>query len=202
MSWFRGMILSSSLLFVLAFCPAAGQETSKVDSTALKHWQDLRFGMFIHWGPVSQTGQEIGWSRGREIPVEEYYRLYLTFNPTHFSAEDWAIAARQAGARYVVLTSKHHDGFCLWETRQTDYSIMNSPLKRDVVKELALACKKQGLAFGLYYSTCDWHHPDFPIDDLHPLRNHPDRKKLNVSWAFFFALAKYRAKKSRNNPAF
>ena len=65
--------------------------------------------------------------------------------------------------KYIVLTTKHHDGFCLWDTKQTDYNIMHSPFGRDVVKELAEACKKQGIAFGTYYSTCDWHHPDFPL---------------------------------------
>jgi alpha-L-fucosidase len=123
----------------------------------------MRFGMFIHWGPVSLTGHEIGWSRGQETPIEEYDNLYKRFNPTQFNADDWVSAAKAAGMKYIVLTTKHHDGFCLWDTKQTDFNIMNSPLKRDVVKELAAACKKQGIAFGTYYSTCDWHHPDFPL---------------------------------------
>ena len=65
--------------------------------------------------------------------------------------------------KYIVITTKHHDGFCLWDTKLTDYNIMNTPFHRDVVKELAAACKKQGIAFGTYYSVCDWHHPDFPL---------------------------------------
>jgi len=129
----------------------------------IEQWKDARFGMFIHWGPVTLKGTEIGWSRGREIPVEEYDALYKQFNPAHFNADDWVSVAKAAGMKYIILTTKHHDGFCLWTTRQTDFNIMNSPLKRDVVKELSEACRKQGMAFGTYYSTTDWHHPDFPL---------------------------------------
>lgn len=128
----------------------------------LEWWKDARFGMFIHWGPVSLNGTEIGWSRGRELSIEEYDSLYLRFNPVNFNADEWASVAKAAGMKYMVLTTKHHDGFCLWDTKYTNYNIMNSPFNRDVVKELSEACKKQGIAFGTYYSTCDWHHPDFP----------------------------------------
>lgn len=144
-----------------ADAPAASP--SKVDSQALRHWQDVRFGMFIHWGPVSQTGKEISWSRGKQIPIEEYDNLYKTFNPQKFNAETWVNVAKAAGMKYIVLTTKHHDGFCLWDTKQTDYNIMHTPFKRDVVKELSEACHRQGIEFGCYYSTTDWHHPDFPL---------------------------------------
>ena len=130
---------------------------------AVKRWRDLRFGMFIHWGPVSLTGKEIGWSRGRETPMEEYDSLYKRFNPEKFNADEWVAVAKSAGMKYIVLTTKHHDGFCLWDTKETDYNIMNTPFGRDVTKELADACRRGGLAFGAYYSTCDWHHPDFPL---------------------------------------
>lgn len=130
---------------------------------AVKRWQDMRFGMFIHWGPVSLTGHEIGWARGSQTPIEEYDNLYKKFNPEKFNADEWVKVAKDAGMKYMVLTTKHHDGFCLWDTAQTDYNIMNSPFKRDIVKELSDACKKQGMAFGTYYSTCDWYHPDFPL---------------------------------------
>jgi len=128
----------------------------------MRKWQDARFGMFIHWGPVSLTGQEIGWSRGAQTPVAEYDALYKKFDPVKFNADEWVKAAKDAGMKYIVLTTKHHDGFCLWDTKQTDYNIMNTPFKRDVVKELAEACKRGGIGFGAYYSTCDWFHPDFP----------------------------------------
>jgi alpha-L-fucosidase len=144
--------------------PAIGESGwPPADPAAVERWRDMRFGMFIHWGPVSLTGNEIGWSRGRQTPVEVYDNLYKQFNPVEFDAGQWAGLAKAAGMKYVVLTTKHHDGFCLWDTKQTDYNIMHTPFGRDVVKELAEACKKQGLAFGAYYSTCDWHHPDFPL---------------------------------------
>lgn len=135
----------------------------KPDPAAVKRWQDMRFGMFIHWGPVSLTHQEIGWSRGAKTPIEEYDNLYKKFNPVKFNADEWARIAKAAGMKYMVLTTKHHDGFCLFETKETDYNVMNSPFHRDVTKELAEACRRQGIAFGTYYSVCDWHHPDFPL---------------------------------------
>ncbi len=119
--------------------------------------------MFIHWGPVSLTGKEIGWARGSEIPIAEYDLLYTRFRAAHFDADAWVKAAKDAGMKYVVLTTKHHDGFCLWDTHQTDFNVMRSPFGRDVVKELSAACKRAGLRFCTYYSTCDWHHPDFPL---------------------------------------
>lgn len=129
----------------------------------LRWWADARFGMFIHWGPVSLTGREIGWARGAQVPIAEYDQLYTKFNPTNFNADAWVKTAKDAGMKYIVLTTKHHDGFCLWDTRQTDFNIMRSPFSRDVVKELSDACKRAGIRFCTYYSTCDWHHPDFPL---------------------------------------
>jgi alpha-L-fucosidase len=130
---------------------------------AVEAWKDMRFGMFIHWGPVSLKTVEISWSRGQAVPLDVYDNLYKQFNPVKFNADEWASIAKAAGMKYMVLTAKHHDGFCLWNTKYTDYNIMNSPFKRDVVKELAEACRRQGIRFGLYYSPPDWHHPDFPL---------------------------------------
>lgn len=149
--------------FVSNAAETSAPEWPQADPAAVARWQAMRFGMFIHWGPVSLTGHEIGWSRGAQTPIETYDNLYKQFNPTNYNAAEWVAAAKAAGMKYIVLTTKHHDGFCLWDTKQTDYNIMNSPFKRDVVKELAAACKAQGLAFGTYYSTCDWHHPAFPL---------------------------------------
>jgi len=146
------------LAITSAFCQVNTSHQEK-----LKWWQDARFGMFIHWGPVSLKGTEIGWSRGKEIPVAEYDTLYKQFNPVQFNADEWVKLAKDAGMKYIVFTSKHHDGFCMWDTKYTDFNIMNSPFKRDVMKELADACRKQGMALGFYHSTCDWHHPDFPV---------------------------------------
>ncbi|NOY59371.1 MAG: alpha-L-fucosidase [Calditrichaeota bacterium] len=133
----------------------------KTNVQALKNWQALRFGLFIHWGPVTLRGTEIGWSRGREVPIEEYDNLYKEFNPVLFNAKEWVAAAKAAGMKYLIITSKHHDGFCLWDSKYTDYDIMSSPFKRDVLKELAEECKRQDILFGTYYSILDWHHPDY-----------------------------------------
>ncbi len=153
--------LISVLLTSAALC-AAAQDFAPAQPEALQAWRDARFGMFIHWGPVSLTGHEIGWSRGKQTSIEDYDNLYKRFNPEKFNADEWVAVAKAAGMKYMVLTTKHHDGFCLWDTKQTDYNIMNTPFGRDVVKELSEACRKGGIAFGTYYSTCDWHHPDFP----------------------------------------
>lgn len=134
------------------------------DDPRLEWWKEARFGMFIHWGPVSLKGTEIGWSRGREVPIEEYDQLYKNFNPEKFSAKEWVQIAKDAGMKYIVLTAKHHDGFCLWDTKTTDYNIMNTPFGRDVVKELSDECKKQDIVFCTYYSVLDWYHPDYNID--------------------------------------
>ena len=130
----------------------------------MQWWRQGRFGMFIHWGPVTLKGTEIGWSRGAQVPKDEYDQLYKQFNPVQFNAEEWARVAKEAGMKYIVITSKHHDGFCIWPSKYTEYHIGNSPFKRDVLKELSEACKKYDIRFCTYYSLCDWHHPDYPLD--------------------------------------
>jgi len=139
----------------------------------LKWWRQARFGMFVHWGPVSLKGTEIGWSRvgirrdlGRSketgsIPAEVYDNLYKQFNPVKFNADEWVRIAKAAGMKYFVFTTKHHDGFSMFDSKLNDYKITNSPFKRDVVAELAEACHKAGLPLGFYYSPPDWHHPDY-----------------------------------------
>jgi alpha-L-fucosidase len=96
------------------------------------------------------------------VPIEEYDNLYKQFNPTKFNADQWVAIAKSTGMKYIVLTTKHHDGFCMWDTKQTDYNIMHSPFGRDVCKELSEACKKQGIRFCTYHSVTDWHHPAHP----------------------------------------
>jgi alpha-L-fucosidase len=152
-----------TLLLGLLIVTNMNSQTLPDQDVRLESWKDARFGMFIHWGPVSIKGTEIGWSRGKEIPVDEYDALYKQFNPQKFDALEWVKIAKAAGMKYIVFTSKHHDGFCMWDTKFSEYNIMNSPFNRDVMKELAEACRKEGMALGFYHSTCDWHHPDFPL---------------------------------------
>jgi len=146
----------------------------KAGAQNVQAWRQMRFGLFIHWGPVSLKGTEIGWSRGGErrgrtgtgtIPVEVYDNLYKQFNPVKFNADEWVQIAKDAGMKYLVFTSKHHDGFSMFDSKLTDYKITNSPFKRDVVKELADACHKAGLKLGYYYSPPDWYHPDYRTEN-------------------------------------
>lgn len=135
-----------------------GQVTNK---ESLTKWQDMRFGMFIHWGPVTLRGTEIGWSRGTQVPIAEYDNLYKEFNPVLFDAGEWIGAAKIAGMKYFVITSKHHDGFCLWESEYTEYDIMSTPYHQDVLRQLSDECARQGILFCTYYSILDWHHPHY-----------------------------------------
>ena len=159
------IIIFSCLGFVAAQNLSGGGEANPELTTnrqSLGQWRDLRFGMFIHWGPVSLRGTEIGWSRGREVDFEEYDQLYREFNPVLFDADKWVSIAREAGMKYLILVTRHHDGFTLWDSAHSEYDISGSPFERDVVRELSEACRNQGLLFGTYYSICDWHHPDYP----------------------------------------
>lgn len=160
--------------------PAPGGDAGKTDylhasTNDMRWWREARFGLFIHWGPVSLKGTEISWSRGGErrgtggdkgpIPVEVYDNLYQEFNPAKFNAKEWVAIARAAGMKYLVFTTKHHDGFCEFDSKLTDYKITRSPFGRDVVKELAEACHQAGLKLGFYYSPPDWHHPDYRTEN-------------------------------------
>jgi len=148
---------------------AAAQDYLRAKPQDIQWWREAKFGLFIHWGPVSLKGTEISWSRARRgrrrgrgpIPVEVYDNLYKQFNPVKFDARQWVAIAKAAGMKYLVFTTKHHDGFCMFDTKLTDYKITNSPFGRDVVKELADACHEAKFRLGFYYSPPDWHHPDY-----------------------------------------
>jgi alpha-L-fucosidase len=130
-----------------------------------------RFGMFIHWGHCSQRGLELSWPlvggvgalpNSQSVAVDEYHSTAGTFNPVKWDAPAIARMAKRAGMQYGVLTSKHHDGYSMFHTGQSDYSIEYSPFKRDIVREYTDAFRAEGLKVGLYYSLIDWHHPDYP----------------------------------------
>jgi len=126
----------------------------------LRWWREARFGMFIHWGLYSQLGRN-EWAMNRErIPRAEYEPLADTWRPAERPAREWARLAAEAGMRYAVLTAKHHEGFCLWDTAQTDYNAVRRGPGRDLVGEFVEACREHGLKVGLYYSLMDWRHPD------------------------------------------
>lgn len=138
-------------------------------------FQEARFGMFIHWGlyAIPARGE---WVRSTEEMDSEVYDRYMgEFYARDYDPRKWARAAREAGMRYVVLTAKHHDGFCLFDTATTDFKATNAPCGRDLVAEFVEAVRAEGLKVGLYYSLLDWHHPDYPHygDKFHPMRNDP-----------------------------
>jgi alpha-L-fucosidase len=138
-----------------------------------------RFGMFIHWGLYSLPARH-EWVQSREeISPEDYRQYFDHFNPDQYDPVRWARTAREAGMKYVIVTAKHHEGFCLWDTQQTDYKAPNTPGGKDVLRPLVDAFRAEGLRIGFYYSLLDWHHPHFPIDIYHPLRNQPDVAQLN-----------------------
>lgn len=126
----------------------------------LRWWQDARFGMFIHWGLYAQLGRH-EWVMNRErIPIAEYEKLAAMWKPKKRPAREWAALAKQAGMKYMVMTTKHHEGFCLWDTAQTDYNAVKTGPGRDLVREYVEACREYDLKIGFYYSLMDWHHPD------------------------------------------
>ncbi len=132
----------------------------------LAWWQEAKFGMFIHWGPCSLASVEISWPIMRPEPQwgitqNEYVNLYKGFNPVKYDPNSWVELAKAAGQRYMVFTTKHHDGFCMFDSSFTDYKIANSPYKKDVVAMLAEACRKGNMPLGFYYSPPDMHHPGF-----------------------------------------
>ncbi len=138
-------------------------------------FQEARFGMFIHWGiyAIPARGE---WIRCNErISVEDYQQYFDEFDPVDYDPKAWAKAAKEAGMRYAVLTAKHHDGFCLFDSQHTDYKATKTKAGRDLVREYVDAFRAEGLKMGFYYSTIDWHHPDFPHfgDRQHPMRDNP-----------------------------
>ncbi len=138
-----------------------------------------RFGMFIHFGLYAMPARH-EWVQTREyIRPEDYRKYFELFDPDLFDAREWARAAKAAGMKYAVLTTKHHEGFCLFDSAYTDYKITNTPFGRDLVREYVDAFRAEGLHVGFYYSLIDWHHEHFPIDVLHPLRKYPDAEELD-----------------------
>lgn len=123
-------------------------------------WIRARFGLFVHWGLYARLGRGEFAMNHERIPVREYEKLASDWKPRPGAAREWARLARQAGARYMVFTTKHHEGFCLWDTRQTGFNAMRLGPRRDLVREYVDACRAEGLKVGLYYSLMDWHHPD------------------------------------------
>jgi alpha-L-fucosidase len=151
---------------------APAEPQTATDASGLPAWfTHDRFGMFIHWGLYALPARH-EWVKNRErITDEDYQKYFDHFDPDLFDAADWARRAREAGMKYVVLTTKHHEGFCLWDSALTDYKSTNTRFGRDIVREFVDAVRAEGLRVGFYHSLIDWHHPDFTIDGVHPRRD-------------------------------
>jgi alpha-L-fucosidase len=138
--------------------------------------------MFIHWGLYALPARHEWMQTNEQVPAEVYEQRYLgRFDPDRYEPSAWAAAAAEAGMRYLVVTSKHHEGFCLWDSSLTDFKSTNTPARRDLLRPMLDAFRGRGLRVGVYHSLIDWHHPDYTIDSVHPLRNHPERLRLNES---------------------
>ncbi len=177
-----------SLLLILFFAGVAafpqkklGNETEQQKAERMAWWTHDRFGMFIHWGLYALPARH-EWVKNHERMDNEAYQKYFElFNPDLYNPAEWARMARMAGMKYVVLTAKHHEGFCLFDSRYTDYKATNTPIGRDLVGEFVEAFRAEGLKVGFYFSLIDWHHPDYTVDRVHPQRTTSDEEyaKLN-----------------------
>lgn len=132
---------------------------------------EARFGMFIHWGLYALPARHEWVKHYERISDEAYQKYFDRFNPDLYTPTEWAKAAANAGMKYFVITSKHHEGFCLWDSEHTDYKATNTPYGKDLLKPMVKAFRDEGLRVGFYYSLIDWHHPEFPVDRIHPQRD-------------------------------
>lgn len=178
--------------------PLAIAQTKSPPDPRLQWWREARFGMFIHFGAYSALGgqwkdkiskrnqvaeQIRDWA---QIPEKDYEPVVKQFNPAKFDADQWVRIAKDAGMKYIVITTKHHDGFCLFDSKYTDYDVMSTPFKRDIMKELADAARRQGIRICWYYSIMDWHHPDYT-----PVRPwEKDRSTAGADFERYFAFLK------------
>ena len=150
----------------------------------VRWWQGARFGMFIHWGLYSIPASGEWVMSEKEMTVEEYHKYFELFNPVDYDPKKWVRAAKRAGMKYIVLTAKHHDGFCLFDTAYTEYKSTNTKIGRDLVKEFVEACREEDIRVGIYFSLIDWSHPDFPKygDRQHPMRNNAAYKNEKINF--------------------
>jgi len=211
LSWMAGIVgaaLTGAAIITCAFearaaesssaasAPVVAAETPEQRDARMQWWREARFGMFIHWGLYAiPAGSWNGKTHGQisewlmntaNIPIAEYEKLAPQFNPVKYDPRQWARIAKQAGMKYVVITSKHHDGFSLFDSKATEYDVVDAtPYKKDLLKPLAEACRAEGLRFCTYYSIMDWHHPSqYRANEKHynPTKMRPDRKAEYVAY--------------------
>ncbi len=149
-------------LFLCSVIVAQTYTPTPENLKARQVFRDDKFGLFIHWGPFSIPGDGEWVMNNKNIKVKNYRRLMDFFNPIEFNAEQWVSMAKNAGMKYITLITRHHDGFSMWDTKYSDFNIMHSPYKKDIVKMMADECHKQGIQLFLYYSLLDWGREDYP----------------------------------------
>lgn len=145
-------------------------------------FREARFGVFVHWGiyAIPARGE---WVQTQEkISAEDYKKYFDNFNPVDYNPTEWAKIAKNAGMKYAVLTAKHHDGFCLFDSKFTEFKATNTPAKRDLIKEYVEAFRAEGIKVGFYYSLIDWHHPDYPNVGNHPMKGNEEWNKRKYDW--------------------
>jgi len=186
----KKLLVTCIVVFSFTINSIKGQEQASKEYTAnyqqvmkrTQWWRDARFGMFIHFGAyaVPARGE---WVKSNERITTEAYQKYVdAFNPVDFDAKIWAKTAKAAGMKYAVLTSKHHDGFCMFDSKLTDYKLSTRFGGRDLVREFLDAFRAEGIKVGLYYSIIDWHHADYPNVGNHPQRDDKEYAKRKFNW--------------------
>lgn len=148
--------------------PQLPAETPAQKEARLQWWTDARFGMFLHWGLYALPARHEWVKKNERMTDADYQKYFDAFNPDLYDPREWARQAKQAGMKYAVITSKHHEGFCLFDSKFTDYKATNTPARRDLIKQWVDAYRAEGLKVGFYYSLLDWHHPSYTIDRNHP----------------------------------
>ncbi len=167
-------IFASILILLIIISIGSAQnkiwdETESEKEARLAWWTEARFGMFIHWGIYAQAARHEWVKKNERIPDQEYQKYFDVFYPDLFDPTEWARKAKEAGMKYAVITTKHHDGFNMFDSDYTDYKVTNTPYGKDIIKEWVDAFRAEGLGVGFYYSLIDWHHPQYTIDRVHPM---------------------------------
>ena len=157
------------------------KETVEQKKERMAWWTHDRFGMFLHWGLYASPARHEWVKRYERMTNEEYQKYFEIFNPDMYNPREWAKKTKEAGMKYAVITAKHHEGFCLFDSKYTDYKAMNTPIGKDLLKEWVEAFRAEGLKVGFYYSLLDWHHPHYTIDRNHPLSASTDKEYKDLN---------------------
>jgi len=153
------------------------KETEAQKNSRMQWWTNDRFGMFIHWGLYSMPSRHEWVKKNERLTNEQYEKYFELFNPDMYNPKEWALMAKEAGMKYAVITTKHHEGFCLFDSKYTDYKATNTPYGKDLLREWVDAFRAEGIKIGFYYSLLDWHHPDYTVD-----RNHPQSQSSDTAY--------------------